>query len=90
MEYQKLERDDVGYCFGLVKELIEHLPNETFSSGSKLAEKKEMADLALKRLEDFFKTLGKIKKNEIDDLCKRLQESYNCVCAVNSPTISPP
>jgi len=88
MEDQKLDRDDVGYCFGLVKELIKHLPNETFPSGSKLAVKKEMADLALKRLEDFFKTLGKIKKSEIDDLCKRLQESYNCVCGINLPTIS--
>ena len=90
MEDQKLEREDVEYCFGLVKELIEHLPNEAFPSGSKLAEKKEMADLALKQLEDFFKMLPKIKKNEIDGLFKQLIAPYNCVCDLGSPTIDPP
>lgn len=67
MANQKLAREDVGYCFGLVKDLIENLPEKTFPYGSKLEEKKKMADLALGLLENFFENFKGIKKDEIKE-----------------------
>ena len=49
---------NVLLSFAKVKDLINSLPEETFKQGTGLARKKEMADAAIRRLEEFFDILN--------------------------------
>lgn len=49
---------NVLLSFDKVKDLINSLPEETFKQGTELAGKKEMADEAIRQLEEFFHILN--------------------------------
>jgi hypothetical protein len=49
---------NVLLSFDRIKDLINSLPRETFEKDTALAGKKEMADAAIRRLEEFFGILN--------------------------------
>jgi hypothetical protein len=50
---------NVLLSFEKVKDLINSLPQETFKQGTELANKKKMADAAIRQIEVFFDKMNK-------------------------------
>lgn len=88
------DRKDVKYCFNNVRELIKALPEEIFKGDSalakQLADKKECADAGLVYLDEFFKKLKDVTKDELDEFTgtkDKWKGILDMVCGKQLPTI---
>lgn len=102
MANQKLAREDVGFCFGIVKKFIESLPKEFFyGKDHTLKMKKEYADAALEVLEKFFNTLSTVDQHKVKRFAQFCNEFPNFItnfdgitemlsfaCGVKHPTVN--